>query len=437
VAHLEGRTMAGTKLTKRVVEGLPAPHPSGKQVLVWDTDLKGFGVLLSGATGTKTYVVQRKLPGGLTRRVTIGACNAIPLDDKKDGGKVVLEGARSRAQRVLGDFYSGVDPKAERRKSAQREKTLRQALDGYLATNTGLAERSRDGYRRSVERYLRAWLDMPLREITREMVENRHRDIAAETAKSGRSGGGDNTGRATADGAMRSLRAIYNHAHDSDPSLPPNPVRLRKAWFNVQARETFLSGDQLPAFYAALNDIANQVQADYLRLVLFTGLRRGSAGALRWEQVDFASRVIRLPAVQMKGGKRRLDLPMSDYVRDLLVARRALGNDGGFVFPADSRSRHIEEPREALDRVREMTGIGITCHDLRRTYATHAEEADISVMALKALVNHTIGGDVTENYVRLTVDRLREPAQRVCDRLKMLCGIAGPPEGVAKLGVAQ
>ena len=45
-------------------------------------------------------------------------------------------------------------------------------------------------------------------------------------------------------------------------------------------------------------------------------------------------------------------------------------------------------------------------------------------MALKALVNHSLGKDVTSGYVQMTVDRLRRPAQRVCDRMMELCGIA-------------
>src|SRR5580704_5738571 len=63
--------MPTIKLTKRAISALPAPDPSGKQVLVWDADLKGFGVLVSGKTKAKTFVVQRKLAGGLTRRMTV------------------------------------------------------------------------------------------------------------------------------------------------------------------------------------------------------------------------------------------------------------------------------------------------------------------------------------------------------------------------------
>jgi len=415
--------MPTIKLTKRAIERLPAPDPSGKQVLFWDSELKGLGVLVSGKTATKTFIVQHKLPGGITRRVTVAPVNALDVD---------LDDARTRARKLLGEFYSGVDPKAERRKAAVRGKTLGAALDDYLAGNTALAERSRQGYRASVLRCLSVWLDVPLRDLSREMVERRHRAIAEETAKPGRSGGGENTGAATADGAMRVLRAVYNAALDKDPTLPPNPVRLRKSWFKVAPRERFLSGDQLPAFYAAVSALESRSQSDYLALLLFTGLRRQEAGALRWSEVDFASRVIRLPARRTKAG-RKLDLPMSSFVRDLLVARQNQGNDDGWVFGAESKSGHIEEPRFGLELIAKATGIVISAHDLRRTFVTHAEESNISVMALKALVNHAIGGgDVTENYARMTTERLREPAQLVCDKLMTLCGIAAP-EGVAQL----
>jgi hypothetical protein len=79
----------------------------------------------------------------------------------------------------------------------------------------------------------------------------------------------------------------------------------------------------------------------------------------------------------------------------------------------------------------------VTPHDLRRTYVTVAENTDISVLALKALVNHSLGDDdVTAGYVQMTVERLREPAQRVADRLKALCGIGTIEEGsvMKKLG---
>jgi integrase len=170
---------------------------------------------------------------------------------------------------------------------------------------------------------------------------------------------------------------------------------------------------------------------DYLLLTLFTGLRRREAAALTWDEVDFTERVIRLPAARAKSG-RALELPMPDFVHGLLVARRALG-DAKFVFPSYGRSGHIEESRMWLDQVRSATGIEFSTHDLRRSYITVAESCGIPVYALKAMVNHSLGSSVTEGYIKMTADRLREPAQLVCDRLKELCSISDP-SGALKFG---
>jgi len=192
----------------------------------------------------------------------------------------------------------------------------------------------------------------------------------------------------------------------------------------------------MPAFYNAVLALESDVARDYLLFVLFTGLRRREAAKLKWEHVDFDAKLIRIPADNTKA-KRKLDLPMSDYVRNLLVARRAVGRElSGFVFPSHGKKTgYIAEPRFPLDAVDKATGIRVSVHDLRRTYCTVAEQAEISPMALKALVNHSLGNDVTEGYVRMRTERLRAPAQRVADALKTLCGVQPQTkENVAVLG---
>jgi hypothetical protein len=52
-----------------------------------------------------------------------------------------------------------------------------------------------------------------------------------------------------------------------------------------------------------------------------------------------------------------------------------------------------------------------------------AESVDISLLAMKALANHSLGNDVTSGYVQMTVERLREPVQRIEAKMKALCGI--------------
>jgi hypothetical protein len=48
------------RLTEKAVRGLPAPDPSGKQVLYWDKELKGLGVLCSG-TSEASWELEEKL----------------------------------------------------------------------------------------------------------------------------------------------------------------------------------------------------------------------------------------------------------------------------------------------------------------------------------------------------------------------------------------
>ena len=178
-------------------------------------------------------------------------------------------------------------------------------------------------------------------------------------------------------------------------------------------------------------ELDSQIGRDYLRLVLFTGLRRREATGLRWSEVDLATRIITLPGVRNKSG-RKFELPMTDFVHDLLAARRAIGKTE-FVFHANSASGHIEAPRHHLIEIAETAAAVVSIHDLRRTFITVAESCDISPIALKALVNHGLGLGVTGGYIQMSVERLREPAQRVTDRIKVLCGITTAAPEVVKL----
>ncbi len=406
----ESKPKRKLKLTETSVAKLKAPDPSGNQVVWWDTEVTGFGVLCSGVKTAKSYIAQRRVEGKICR-VTIGDARTLPVDE-----------ARDRAAKKLDEMRRGINPKAK--PEVKTERTLRTTLRDYLAARKDLRPASIKAYHLAAEHYLASWLDLPLREITPDMVEERHRAIKASIAAAAKRV--DATGNSTANGTMRAFRTLWNFAAEDDASLPPNPVRrLKRQWYGEPRREGHVPATALPRFYAALHNVPNAIARDYLLLLLFTGLRRSEAAALTWDDIDFEARTLRIPAERAKG-KRKLALPMTDFVFEMLAARAKLGK-AEFVFLADSASGHIEEPRAALETACKDAGIPcLKVHDLRRTFITVAESADISPIALKALVNHSLGGDVTMGYVQLTAERLREPAQRVCDRMKQLCGIVAP-----------
>jgi integrase len=405
--------MPKIKLTERSVEKLRAPDPSGKQQLFWDAEIKGFGVLVSGVTNAKTFIVQRAIKGN-TRRVTVGATNVL-----------TLAAARTEAERILGNFYRGIDPKAR-----SGNMTLRTCLDAYLtARGPTLKEKTAHDFRVGVERHLESWLDLPLRDITGDMVEARHRSLQQEIAARGR-----HAGKGTANLVLGNFGTLWGFAAERDPDLGTNPVqRLKRQWFPIHRRETLVKADDLPKFYSAVMALESSVQRDYLLLLLFTGLRRTEAATLTWDAVDFANRVVRISAQRTKSG-RRLDLPMTTLIHDLFVARRAVGDASKYLFPGVGKAGHVVAPRATFAEIAAKTGIAVGCHDLRRTFITVAESCDISPIALKALVNHSVGGDITGGYVVMSIERLRQAAERVGARMMALCGIdATAPANVARL----
>ena len=184
---------------------------------------------------------------------------------------------------------------------------------------------------------------------------------------------------------MRVLRALHNNVAylSTDAALPPNPVRLKGSWHKPPPRKGHVRADQLAAFHDAVLGLPSPVGRDLILFLLFTGFRRREATTLRWSDVDFDAKVIRLAAATTKS-KRTLELPTSDLVLDLLKRRREVG-DAGWVFPANSKSGHVEEPRHFLEQVAKATGIEVSVHDLRRTFVSVAESTEMSVYALKAL----------------------------------------------------
>lgn len=426
--------MAGTRLSASSVNALISPDPSGRNKAYFDSQLRGFCVWVSGKTDRKTYYVQKRIVVDLDsdgkkvwsdRKFRIGHCNDI--DFKK---------AKAEATRILAEIANGKDPAADKKQKlkdvakqaelANRNITLRKALDTYIADIKTLRPKTVLEYRKFVENYLRDWLDVELRDLTAIMVRERHTKIAQDIQKRAKKRNAN--GQSTANAVMRTFRLLYNYAKDElDDSLPENPVRgLKRSWYKDKRRTSYITPSQLPAFVRGCAGLDNRRQRDFLLLLLFTGLRKSEAASLPWDNVDFAERTIRISEESAKSGQELVQ-PMSDLIYEILKDRydndREEGN--GFVFPAVSRSGHMSEPKFALDKVCQSAEIELSLHDLRRTFITLADAADIKDSTIKALVNHALNQDVTEGYKVRSVERLREAMQKITDRFKELSGLSG------------
>ena len=131
-----------------------------------------------------------------------------------------------------------------------------------------------------------------------------------------------------------------------------------------------------------------------------------------------------------------LELPITRQLGEILARRRA---DSGampadlldWVFPSPtSASGHVEELHAHYAFITRAGGAKFWFHGLRNAFITVAERELMLPRSLtKRLVNHARPGDVTEGYAAdWTVEQLREPAQRISDRIdELIAGSAVAP----------
>lgn len=333
----------------------------------------------------------------------------------QEPGALLLMNVHSRALELQRKLASGVDLASE---AGEAGFTLKQALELHdkRLRAARRSERTIDGYRDNIERYMADWLHSPLRKLTRTMVRQRHEKITKTAGK--RKG---QTGTYAANAAMRALRAVWNTARREDERLGESPT-IAVAWHRERPRRVDLLPEGLADWYKAINTLS-PVQRDYALLVLFTGLRRTSASTLRWADVDLDAKTLRIPRPK-GGGARAFTLPLSDYLIDLLKARKMAAGKSPWVFPSPtSRSGHLEEPKSQKREGKARKRVAPSPHALRHTYihvATHY--VSVPLLDVKLLTNHALPRDVTLNYTSADdpglIEKLRPSQQKIADYLK-------------------
>lgn len=224
----------------------------------------------------------------------------------------------------------------------------------------------------------------------------------------------DENGPYIANGCMRSVRAIYNHARKTARSLPPeNPV-LAIDWNVERRRDTAMGVLDLLPWLEELADLENPVRREFHLFLLLSGSRPDPIKRASVEHLDLRRRILHIP--KPKGGSdRAFNIPLSrEMIRCLIRAVRA-GQAAypvqaeRWLFPADSASGRMVEHKE--DR-RELSKWG---NDLRQTYRTVGQVAGVNDVDMHLLMNHTMSG-VNAGYItrnKLLTDHLRNQQQRI------------------------
>ena len=396
-------------LTKRSVESLV---PSAGPWIAWDDKLTGFGVRVQ-PSGTKSFLINYRANGGgrysPNRRLVIGRF-----------GRMTAAEARRRAQSLLGRVAAGEDPAAERAE-ARGLPTLGEAFEDYMKVNPNRSANTNKVYRQNLRVNLSDWVNRPLNAINRRDVETRFLRI---TEKHGWAG---------ANQTMKMLRSLYRRPCVDYEGLK-NPVELWLAaggkYHPHRRRRISSPAEVLPRWCAGIEAVPMpEPVRDVMWIGVYTGMRLGEVKSLRWERVDLEKRILRVE--ETKTGNV-LELPITDQLAAVFERCRAWAEVtgkpvAGWLFPSTkSASGHLEEVYKFYAPIGRVAGTKFWFHGLRNSLITVAERELLLPRSLvKRLVNHSRGTDVTEGYAAdWTVEQLREPAQRVADRIDTLRGPA-------------
>jgi integrase len=394
--------------TKAALEALEA---SASRRYVYDTKVNGLLVMIT-PTGAKSFQV-RKYIEGKAARVTFGRFPHMTVVQAR-------EFALKELSLIATTQQTSIQKKAETKQYDNL--TLGKCFQDYTRSHKNLKAATVSDYERSVRVGFPDWQDLPLAKITREMVEDRHRQRSEQS-------------EARANNEMRVLRCLFNYAaeeyldKDSKPIITTNPVnRLShsRAWNRVERKKTIISNDQLPAWFEAVDTLpewyggglAHKART-YFLLTLFNGYRRSETSNLLWENVDLKNNTIRLADTK---NHQAHELPLTTFTSNLLAEWQAwTGQATGLVFRATDNHSPLASVETAIHAIRDRTGISWTMHDLRRTFTTTAENHGIRGYTLKRLINHKTGAaDVTGGYIVTDLESLREPMQTITDRLLTL-----------------
>jgi len=318
-------------LTDQLVRRLP--FTARGQVMIRDEDCKGLFLVIGMETKTFSAKVERMVGG-----IREFGYESFGRFDPMAPDHVGVKEARKAAAKWIAEYRNGAKVAVKRGGT-----TLREAWERYKARLEAKdrAPRTIEWYREIIENGpLKDCLDTQLVFITPEKAAALHMHVTRKK------------GPARANGALRTLRAVYNYAKRKvDRALPPLDVTMLVEWNAEKRRKTGMGLGRLPAWGRQLAALENPVRREFHLMSLLSGSRPDALSKAEWSHVSVARRVLLIP--EPKGGEdRAFEIPLSRPMLYCLVRARRAGRilhreqAQRFIFPSVSEDGHLAEWRE-------------------------------------------------------------------------------------------
>lgn len=386
--------MARGKITNRVVQtAAPGEH--------WDTDLIGFKLVVTRA-GHKAFAIEGRLHG---RKIKHSFARA---------GTITLDQARKRAKELLFEIVQGRDPAATAA-AARKAWTVKELVAEYREGHfPNLRPATQKAYDYTFDRFILPELGK------RKVAEIEPADAlrllrSAEAAcRKIEDGAIVSSGKTTANRVLATASSLFGEAIRLGLRTD-NPCRgVRR---NPESRrERFLSEAETARLLLACDASPHTVAANLIRLLIFTGARKGESLVAKWSEFDLEAGVWTKPSHHTKQ-KRIHSVPISPAAIALLQEMWTDAKASGqmdWLFPGGVKGKRLVSPKRAVRTIFTQAGLGedVCLHTLRHSFAARVVSAGHGLHATGRLLGHTQAA-TTHRYAHLEHDMQRKALRDV------------------------
>lgn len=200
------------------------------------------------------------------------------------------------------------------------------------------------------------------------------------------------------------------------PGIKQNPVKGVDLLKNHNKQERFLQANEIQNLLNALQDSPNSLLKYFVPLALLTGARKRELLDARWADIDFESKVWRIP---MTKSGCPLNVPLTAQAFHLLLDLQhrlpsmleIIPKDGiEWVFPNPKTNKPFASIFNSWNTARNKAGLaGLRIHDLRHSFASALVNHGVPIYDVQKLLGHQ-SIKTTERYSHLAPERLRQSA---------------------------
>jgi integrase len=126
---------------------------------------------------------------------------------------------------------------------------------------------------------------------------------------------------------------------------------------------------------------------------------------MRWDQIDFDLHLWHIPITKNKESQT---LPLTELAMRLLEDRHERRESDEWVFPSNSVTGHVVEPKAGWRKFLDRTGLkDLRMHDLRRTLGSYMAMNNQSLQIIGKALGHK-STTATQIYSRLASDPIKQ-----------------------------